>query len=286
MHWLWFQLMVMTINSSSGIFDQWLEKQKLNKPHLLLIGSSMVSLPIVVITCWQQPVQWRAMPVGLLSGLLFCATVFLYSKAVSLESAEMLAFPGRLLTLIALPVNMFIFNERISTWQLIAFLGLVSGGLWLVSRNKRSPIRWSRGLSLMFLVEVLFLTQGILRDSMTLGYGAPTMLMWERCGVILGSMAILLQCSTRRELLQLIQTLPRPMYAILLSKQSISLLSFFLSGMVVQAASSPSAIVLTTGGYPFLIFAIQRSVVWLQQRSSSFQIRSEEIDHSRSSISW
>lgn len=252
MVWLVLQVMAMMVAALSGMFDQWLGKRAGNDPHLFLAAFGLVSLPVTVIGVVSQPFMWKAALVGLVSGLCFSATLLLYYRAVAMESLLVLALPGRLVAALALPLNGLIFGEQVSGTQAVVFMLLIIGG-WLLLGGK---FRLSRGFWLMVGVELLYVTQDVLKNMVALEYDAFLMLTWERAGVVLGALLVLAAKERRADVRFKISALGARLRLLLLCRPLAHVLISLLAGLAVQASGTVTMVVIAGGAYPFVVAAL------------------------------
>jgi len=251
--WLVLQITAMTVAASSGIFDQWVDKRVANHPRLFLAMFGVVSLPVAVIGVMSQPFVLKGALVGLVSGLCFSGALLLYYRAVALESIVVLALAGRLVAAIALPVNVLVFGESVSTMQMMLFGLLLISGWLLVRRRSAGQTCLSRGFWLMVGVEILWVSQDLLKNMLAIEYDAWMMLTWERAGIVLGALLVLLPRQSRAEVGQMLNGMATRWRVLLLCRPLAHILISLLAGLAVQSAGTVTSIVIVSGAYPFVV---------------------------------
>lgn len=203
MSWILLQIGSMLLSSISSVLDKRMVHEYEPNPILYLASFAVVGLPVslvgIVLVPW---VGLSTALLGILSGSIFTAAVFLYYQAIRLEEVSRLVPILRLSSVVKLLLLAVFLQDRLMMGQYAAFACMMVGTLalnWKNETSSRTTWSLSRGVLLMGCAAVLLAVEGVIEGHLNLTYSPWIATVWSNVGTVI-SMGLLLCIPAQRRL--------------------------------------------------------------------------------------
>jgi len=164
-NWLFFALSAPLMWAFTNIFDGALRKTFIKNDLALTWLSAAIRLPFVIlfflISGFSFPGAYAFAGI-FISGLLWTLPMYFYYKALEAEDPSRISLLMQLVPIFTLPIAHFAINERLSSFQICAFVVLIFAGVFASLKKMPAGWRFSKAFFLIALSCLLWASSDVL----------------------------------------------------------------------------------------------------------------------------
>ncbi len=271
--WLIYVIGAHLLNAFVFIIDKVLLGKAIKNPTVYAVIIGLMSAVVVLFIPFVQhldPPAFQQVPPPLVlledfasGAFLILALIAFFGALKRLEASRLIPFVGALSPLATFVVSFLVLGERLGSSEVIAFLLLVSGGVFITldphHPNTKSTARgWILAIAAVLLFTGSFVSMKDLFNQQ-LFWDA---FIWSRLGSFGMAVILLMRSSLRKEIRTTLKRLPRSQAAQFLGNQALGATGFILLNNAIKLAPSVTIVnALQCVQYVFvLVFVVIASI--------------------------
>lgn len=237
--WLIIAISGYFLNALAAIIDKILLGKSISNPRVYAFFIALLGMAAFILAPWGfSMVSWRIIWWSFSTGGLFVFSLLLFFTALKAhEASRVVPLIGAVQPLGIFLLSFFFLGERLSFWQLTAFVFLIIGGV-IISRGKTEKKSFSQKWIIYALLGGIcfaaFYTASkyiFTQETFINGF------LWPRLGALAVALLLLLSKKTREDLRKTRSSAHGGAWGIFLLGQTSGALSFILINYAISLAS-------------------------------------------------
>lgn len=250
MLWLYLAVLAPFIISFTNIFDKFLIEKKVKHTSTVPIFSGIVSLIFgILIFVFHGLVILPLLQGGvlLISGVFIILYLIPYFKALAIDDSSRVVPLFQFVPIFVLLLSYVLLREQLTTFQLIAFIFIITGGFLLgMEKSDVSFLKPRKSLLLMLLSSLMVSFAIVLFKYAYVTGDFFTTIAYQSLGSGLGVFFLLLKPSIYRSFLSEVRSFQKNVLYILFLNKGLEFIGEAISFMAITLA--PVALVTVFGG--------------------------------------
>lgn len=247
--WIFYVIGAHLLNAFVFIIDKVLLGRVIKNPtvYAVIIGlMSAVVVLLIPVVKYNDPLLFQRFPPPMLlledlasGAFLILALIAFFGALKRLEASRLIPFVGALIPLTTFIVSFQILGERLTSSEVVAFLLLVSGGVFITldPHHPNTKSTW-RGWILAIASVLLFTGSFVSMKHLFNQQFFWEAFIWSRLGSFLMAIIILMRSSLRKEIINTLKRLPSIQAAQFLGNQALGAIGFILLSNAIKLAPS------------------------------------------------
>lgn len=257
MIWLWSALGGYFFNAISSVINKILLGKSIPNPQVYAFLVSVLGLAGFVLAPWGfSLISWYWMLISLITGICFVGALILFFTALKKdEASQVVPLVGGVQPLIIFLLAFTFLGERLSSWQIFAFVLLIIGGVLIsIDPSGKGKKGQSGGVGLAILSGIIFALFYVLTKYIFNNLDFINGFIWPRIGSFIVALFLLFNSKTRRSILpkKRKRKKSKKIYTVFLGGQILGALSFVLINYSISLASVTLVNVLQGIQYTFV----------------------------------
>ncbi|MDD3190712.1 MAG: EamA family transporter [Candidatus Pacebacteria bacterium] len=208
--WIIIAVFAHFLNAITAIIDKHIVSNKVMKPVVYAFYSGvfqilyLLAIPVIAIA-WPESTfrfpSWELFGLAAFCGALFIFTLTIFYKAIKLsEVSRVTPVVGISVPVFTYILSFLLWDEALSSGQMIAFTLFVIGGFLMSAKIKRGKITRIKGMALAVFAGFLFASYYVIMDFLFTEVGFLDVFMILQFGGFLGSVLLLLSPQNRKDI--------------------------------------------------------------------------------------
>lgn len=259
MLWLWISLGGYFFNAVSSVINKILLGKSIPNPRVYAFLVSVLGLAGLVLAPWGfGRVSFYWMLISLITGGLFVLSLILLFTALKKdEASQIIPLVGGVQPLIIFSLAFTFLGERLSGWQIFAFILLVVGGVLIsIDPSGKGKRGQSGGVGLALLAGLSFGLFYVLTKYIFNNLDFINGFIWPRIGSFAVALFLLFNRQTRKDIFEKSRKMKRSIFIVFIGGQVLGALSFILINYAISLASVTLVNVLQGVQYAFVFVLV------------------------------
>ncbi|MDD5043383.1 MAG: DMT family transporter [Patescibacteria group bacterium] len=255
MLWLWTSFVGYFFNAVSSVINKILLGRSMPNPRIYAFLVGVLGLSGFILAPWGWSlISGYWMLISLVTGACFIIALLLFFTALRKdEASQMVTLVGATQAIIIFVLAFIFLGERLSGWQIAAFLLLVLGGIFIsIDPTGRGKSGQSGGVILALSAGIFFALFYILTKYIFNNLSFVDGFIWPRLGSFIAALFLLFDVETRKNLFSGGQEMTAKVYLIFLGGQILGALSFVFINYAISLASVTLVNALQGAQYAFV----------------------------------